>query len=114
MVRPCSLTPIGLCFLTEAFNLSNSPAVNEPSKHLRWREGDTCQSQRCRAQSTHLKLVDLVVVEHAVLVHVAQLEDALEGLDALGLELLRGVLVARGRGHGCATSSARSYSTAVG
>jgi hypothetical protein len=50
MVRPCSLTPIGLCFFTEAFNLSNSPAVNEPSKHLRCDEV-TRVNRRCHARS---------------------------------------------------------------
>ncbi len=90
MVRPCSLTPIGLCFFTEAFNLSNSLAVNDPSKHLRCVR-DTCQSSSVvrTVRATYLKLVHLVIVEHAVLVHVAQLEDALEGLNALGLELLQ-------------------------
>jgi hypothetical protein len=46
----------------------------------------TCRQRAFEALA--LKLIDLVIVEHTVLVHVAQFEDALEGLNALGFELL--------------------------
>lgn len=48
-----------------------------------------------------------MIVEHTVLVHVAQLEDALEGLNALGFELLHKDALVR------STSEHRQYSCTV-